>query len=105
MNKVILAGEVTSIRNGSGNGRCDGWTRFEVSTECADGTASVPCIGENVGRLSAGDVIEVHGHVRRRFGFRGGSTFGVTEVVVGTLKIVKPASAPSVVAAVKIRPS
>lgn len=84
MNIVVLSGALSSDPKQRTLPSGDELTSYEVSTETADGVASVPVAWFNPSRppaVAKGDRVTVVGHARRRFFRAAGGAASRTEVV------------------------
>ena len=84
MNIVVLTGALSSDPKQRRLPSGDELVSYEVSTETADGVASVPVAWFKPSRppaVSKGDIVTVVGHARRRFFRAGGGAASRTEVV------------------------
>lgn len=88
MNIVVLTGALSSDPKQRSLPSGDELVSYEVSTETADGVASVPVAWFNPSRppaVAKGDIVTVVGHARRRFFRAGGGAASRTEVVAAVV--------------------
>jgi single-strand DNA-binding protein len=93
MNITVLHGTLSSEPRHRLLPSGDELISYEVSTELADGVASVPVVWLRPRRppaVATGDAVVVIGHVRRRFFRAAGGAASRTEVVAST--VLKPDS-------------
>jgi single-strand DNA-binding protein len=93
MNITVLHGTLSSDPKHRLLPSGDELITYEVTTELADGVASVPVAWLRPSRppaVTTGDAVVVIGHVRRRFFRAGGGAASRTEVVAST--VLKPDS-------------